>query len=122
MRGGRTSHGALVDVATLAVDVAAGAAGAVVDVEVGAVEGVAVAADVALSVVASVGVAVGATGVRVLVFVARMVGLGVRKSYESVPTRCGSFVPVVNVGCAVCISGACGFTGNTNAASTPKTT
>jgi hypothetical protein len=41
-----------------------------------------------------------AMGVRVLVLVARTIGLGVRKSYESVPTRCGDGAPGVNVGWA----------------------
>lgn len=58
-------------------------------------------ADVAPGVVASVGVAVEPVGVRVLVLVGRAVRLGVRKSYDSVPTRWGAFVPGVNVGCAV---------------------
>ena len=86
-----------VPVGALAVDVAVGIG---VDAVVGATVDAIVAAEVALVVVVSVGVAAGAVGVRVLVFVARTIGLGVRKSYDSVPTRCGGGVPGVNVGCA----------------------
>jgi hypothetical protein len=98
-RGARSAGAVAVPVGGLEVDVAGDTVGALVDVADGA--STVGAADVALGVVASVGVAVGATGVRVLVFVARTLGLGVRKSYVSVPTRCGGFGPGVNVGSAV---------------------
>ena len=97
-RGARSAGAVAVTVGVLVVDVAVGIG---VDAVVGATVDAVGAAEVALVVVASVGVAVGAVGVRVLVLVARTLGLGVRKSYDSVPTRCGGGVPGVNVGCAV---------------------
>jgi len=100
-RGANSADAVAVPVGALEVDVAGGEVGGGVDAVVGAGVDAIVVAEVALVVVASVGVAVGAVGVRVLVFVARTIGLGVRKSYDSVPTRCGAGVPGVNVGCAV---------------------
>lgn len=114
-RGASRTGAVDVPVGAIEADVAVGSAG---DARVGATEGMVVAS----GDVVAVSVTVGAIGVRVLVFVARAVGLGVRKSYDSVPTRCGALVPGVNVGCAVRSSGAGGLTGNTRAASMPKTT
>jgi hypothetical protein len=75
-RGASNADTVVVPVSALTVDVAVGIN---VDAVVGAVMEVAGAAEVAFVGMASAGVAVGAVGVRVLVFVARTIGLGVRK-------------------------------------------
>jgi hypothetical protein len=50
------------------------------------------------------------------------VGLGVRKSYVSVPTRCGGCTPGVNVGRATCVGATAGVTGKSNVPMMLKTT
>jgi hypothetical protein len=104
----------------VAVAIAAGV-GAVVGMTVEKVAAV-VPIGVPTAVVASANVGDGAIGMRVPADVARTLGLGVRKSYDKVPTRCGVGEPGVNVGSATRLNGAWDLTGKIKAAKSPKTT